>query len=88
MLLLLLSDGANHPDAANEELSVKLESEAMIEKEMRNSDTYSEDIKDYLDNSPFEVRLAMKRCYFAGSNQYAASRHSRARRGGFVSKIQ
>ncbi|KAI4168031.1 MAG: hypothetical protein LQ343_006738 [Gyalolechia ehrenbergii] len=36
-------------------LSAKLESELQIEKETRDSDTLPADIKDFLDNSPFQL---------------------------------
>ncbi|KAL8944773.1 MAG: hypothetical protein Q9216_000195 [Gyalolechia sp. 2 TL-2023] len=39
----------------DQQLSAKLESELQIEKETRDSDTLPADIKDYLDNSPFQL---------------------------------
>lgn len=42
-------------EAVNEELVAKLESEIRMEKDMRDSESYSETVKDYLENSPFKV---------------------------------
>jgi hypothetical protein len=36
----------------------KLESEYNIEKDMRDEDSYNQTIREYIDNSPFDVRFA------------------------------
>jgi hypothetical protein len=40
----------------NEELVAKLESEYNIEKDMRDEDNYNQTIREFVDNSPFDVR--------------------------------
>jgi len=42
-------------ESVNEELVAKLKSEIAIEEDMRDEDNYSTNIKDYLENSPFEL---------------------------------
>lgn len=42
--------------AVNEELVAKLESEIVMEESMKEDEDLSANIKEYLDNSPFEVR--------------------------------
>ncbi|KAI8939707.1 hypothetical protein NX059_003461 [Plenodomus lindquistii] len=42
--------------AVNDELVAKLQSEISIEEDMREDDDLSTNIKDYLDNSPFELQ--------------------------------
>jgi hypothetical protein len=39
----------------DEELVMKFESELQMEKEMRDSDELPVNVRDYLDNGPFEV---------------------------------
>ena len=41
--------------AANEELVAKIQSEISIEEDMKEDDDLSANIKEYLENSPFEV---------------------------------
>jgi complement component 1 Q subcomponent-binding protein len=41
--------------AANEELVAKLQSEIAMEEDMKEDDDLSANIKEYLENSPFEV---------------------------------
>ena len=40
---------------ANEELVAKLQSEISMEEDMKEDDDLSANIKEYLENSPFEV---------------------------------
>lgn len=42
--------------AANEELVAKIQSEISMEEDMKEDDDLSANIKEYLENSPFEVR--------------------------------
>ena len=39
----------------DQELSAKFESELQLEKEMRDTDELPANVKDFLDNSPFEL---------------------------------
>ena len=39
----------------DQELSAKLQSEFQLEKEMRDTDELPPNVKEYLDNSPFEL---------------------------------
>lgn len=41
----------------DQELAAKLESELAVEKEIRDSEQLPANIKDFLDDSPFEVSL-------------------------------
>jgi complement component 1 Q subcomponent-binding protein len=41
--------------AANEELVAKIQSEISMEEDMKEDDDLSANIKEYLENSPFEV---------------------------------
>lgn len=43
--------------AVDQELSAKIESELQVEKETRDSEQLPASIKDFLDNSDFQVRL-------------------------------
>ena len=45
-------------DLVNSELAAKLDSELSMEKDMRDADSFPEHLKEYLDNSPFEVSIA------------------------------
>lgn len=42
----------------NEELVAKLHSEIAMEESMKEDDDLSANIKEYLENSPFEVRIS------------------------------
>lgn len=42
-------------DGASEELVAKLQSEISVEEGMKEDEDLSANIKDYLENSPFEV---------------------------------
>ena len=46
-----------NPVAVNEELVAKLESEISMEEGMKEDEDLSANIKEYLENSPFEVRI-------------------------------
>ena len=46
------------PVAVNEELVAKLESEISMEEGMKEDEDLSTNIKEYLENSPFEVRIS------------------------------
>lgn len=41
----------------NEELVAKLQSEISMEEDMKEDDDLSANIKEYLENSPFEVQI-------------------------------
>ena len=45
--------------AANEELVAKIQSEISIEEDMKEDDDLSANIKEYLENSPFEVNTCV-----------------------------
>jgi hypothetical protein len=47
----------------NEELVAKLESEYSIEKDMRDEDSYNQTIREYIDNSPFDVQFPHHRSW-------------------------
>ena len=44
---------------ANEELVAKIQSEISIEEDMKEDDDLSANIKEYLENSPFEVNTCV-----------------------------
>lgn len=68
---------------------MKLESELLMEKEMRNTDEYPESVKDYLDNSPFKVSFQRRKFVFTGIiNVISASRHARSRGCHPIKKVQ
>jgi complement component 1 Q subcomponent-binding protein len=50
-----LSTARRQENSSNEELVAKLQSEIAMESEMKESDDLSANIKEYLENSPFEV---------------------------------
>lgn len=52
MLYTVVAD----PIAANEELVAKIQSEISMEEDMKEDDDLSANIKEYLENSPFEAR--------------------------------
>jgi complement component 1 Q subcomponent-binding protein len=43
--------------AVSDELVAKLQSEIAMEEDMKEDDDLSTNIKEYLENSPFEVRI-------------------------------
>lgn len=45
-------------EPGNEELVAKLEAEYNIEKDIRDENNYTQTIREYIENSPFEVELS------------------------------
>jgi hypothetical protein len=45
--------------AVNEELVAKLQNEISMEESMREDEDLSTNIKEYLESSPFEVRMCL-----------------------------
>ena len=52
---ILISQSIADIMLANEELVAKLQSEISMEEDMKEDDDLSANIKEYLENSPFEV---------------------------------
>ena len=56
-------------NGVNEELVAKLQSEISMEEDMKEDEDLSANIKEYLENSPFEVESLQYLCIEGGSSQ-------------------
>lgn len=80
--------GAEVYHLVNAELAAKIAEELKMEQEFREAEIYTEEVKAYLDNSPFEVCGTTPMGYISGAEAIIGTRHTRSRGGRFDKKVR